>query len=78
MFEMCCRHALFSLTSAKVLSVAEVGFRQICENWVDFARETYSFKSHTALYLLLRRSFNLSDDMKDQETCGIARLLSAI
>ena len=64
MFEMCCWHAMLFLTCAKVSFVAEVGFRRICVNQVDFARETYSFKSHTALCLLLRKSLNLLDDIK--------------
>ena len=63
---MCCRrHALFSLPCGKVSSVAEINFHQICDDQFDFARETSSFKSHTALYLQLLRSFNLSDEIKD-------------
>ena len=66
-FEMCCQHALFSLACAKVSFVLEAGFWRICENKVDFARDTYSFKKDTALYLLLWRSFNLLGEVKDRK-----------
>ena len=55
---MCCRYVL---TCAKVSFVVEVGFGEICEDQDDSARAAYSFKWHSALYLLLWRSFNLLD-----------------